>query len=539
LGINDNRQFSTKQGIDAMRINPEYSQEAHIFASLLRRDLLVFAVVFLLFCCQSVLARGQSGLEQTAATETTEQRVERLVSAVAQAQAQVEAYQNQLLELRRELVALKQQMAAEKMASTPAIEPAPVNAGGAEAESGTPSPLEEIRERQAVEESQIATQDATKVETQSKYPLKVSGLLLFNAFVNTRQVDISASPAYALAGPGSTGLSLRQTVLGLDARGPHLFNAVSRADLRVDFFANSAQSNYAASGLLRLRTAHASLNWRNTEAFVELDRSILEPNEPSSLVAVAQPELAWAGNLWNWSPQIGVSNQFVLSDFSRIKMQAALIDTSDPRLPGPTSSNSTITQTERSRWPGTEARIAFLHGENGIGPEIGAGGYFSPHRTSYGDSFDAWAGTMDLRLPVTRHFEMTTNAYRGQALAGFGAGGYVNYYESYLGSSEIVRALDDVGGWAQLKVRAGQRVDINAGYGVDNPFAKEVLAASSSSNTASYAGLARNRSFFSNVIFSPSAYLLFSLEYRRLWTNYSTGPTNFSDVIGIGAGYKF
>ena len=104
-----------------MRINPEYSQEAHIFASLLRRDLLVFAVVFLLFCCQSVLARGQSGLEQTAATETTEQRVERLVSAVAQAQAQVEAYQNQLLELRRELVALKQQMAAEKMASTPAI----------------------------------------------------------------------------------------------------------------------------------------------------------------------------------------------------------------------------------------------------------------------------------------------------------------------------------------------------------------------------------------------------------------------------------
>jgi hypothetical protein len=41
------------------------------------------------------------------------------------------------------------------------------------------------------------------------------------------------------------------------------------------------------------------------------------------------------------------------------------------------------------------------------------------------------------------------------------------------------------------------------------------------------------------VIYSPSAYLLFSLEYRRLWTNYSTGPTNFSDVIGIGAGYRF
>jgi hypothetical protein len=82
-------------------------------------------------------------------------------------------------------------------------------------------------------------------------------------------------------------------------------------------------------------------------------------------------------------------------------------------------------------------------------------------------------------------------------------------------------------------------VQINTGFGTDNPFAKEIYAATLSSNGAYYSGLARNRSFFSNVIYSPSAYLLFSLEYRRLWTNYATGPTNFSDVIGFGAGYKF
>ncbi|MGP8175621.1 MAG: hypothetical protein ACLP7O_13880 [Terracidiphilus sp.] len=451
----------------------------------------------------------------------------------------MEAYQKQLLELRQQIAALQQQMAAEKAVSPPATQPATANAGGAEAPAVNAASLEEIRERQAIEESQIATLDLTKVETQSKYPVTVSGLLLFNGFVNTRQVDNSASPAYAMPGPGSTGLSLRQTVLGLDARGPHLFDATSHADLRVDFFANGTQSNYAASGLLRLRTAHAALDWRNTEALIELDRSILEPNEPSSLVAIAQPELAWAGNLWNWSPQIGVSHRFALSDSSRIKAQAALIDTSDPRLPGSTSSTSPVTQTERSRWPGTEARIAFLHGETGIGPEIGAGGYFSPHETADGDRFDAWAGTMDLRLPLTRYFEMTANAYRGQALAGLGGGGYVNYYYEYAGTTEIVRALDDVGGWAQLKARVGQRVEMNAGYGTDNPFAKEIQTAISSSGATYYSGLARNRSFFSNVIYNPSAYLLFSLEYKRLWTNYGTGPPAFSDVVGIGTGYKF
>jgi hypothetical protein len=390
-----------------------------------------------------------------------------------------------------------------------------------------------------MDESQIATLDLAKVETESKYPLKVSGLLLFNGFVNTRQVDASASPGYALNGSGSTGLSLRQTVLGLDARGPHFLNATSHADLRVDFFANGAQANYAASGILRFRTAHATLNWRDTEAFVEMDRSILEPNAPSSLVALAQPELAWAGNLWNWSPQIGASHQFALSESSRIKAEAALIDTSDPQLPGSTSAGSPVTETERSRWPGTEMRVAFLNGESGTGAEVGVGGYFSPHKNGNGNRFDAWAGTMDARLPLARYFEITANAYRGQALAGLGGDGYVNYYYESDGSAEVATALDDVGGWAQLKAKAGQRVEMNAGFGTDNPFAKEVQEAASNSTPSPYPGLARNRSFFSNVIFSPSAYLLFSLEYRRLWTNYSAGPTNWSDVIGIGAGYKF
>jgi hypothetical protein len=523
-----------------MRATREYSEQARVCGSLPRRGRFAFSAVLLLICCHSGLLRALNGAGQAAPPETTEQKLEHLTAAMAQAQEQMEAYQKQLIELRQQLSVLQLQMAAEKAASPPATQPATTNAGNAPA-TATAASLEEIRERQAIEESQIATHDLTKVETQSKYPLTVSGLLLFNGFVNTRQVDISASPAYALPGSGSTGLSLRQTVLGLDARGPHIFGATSHADVRVDFFANDTQSNYAAGGLLRLRTLHAALNWPNTEAFVEVDRSILEPNAPTSLVAVAQPELAWAGNLWTWNPQVGVSHQSGLGDSTHIKMQAALIDTSDPQLPGSTSGTSPVSQAERSRWPGTEARIAFLRGASGIGPEIGVGGYFSPHETADNDRFNAWAGTVDLRLPLTRHFEITANAHRGQALAGLGGGGYVNYFYQYAGSTEIARALDDIGGWAQFKAKAGQRVEINTGYGTDNPFAKEIRTEIQSWGVPAYIypGLARNRSFYSNVIYSPSAYLVFSLEYKRLWSNYSYGPTDLSDGIGIGAGYKF
>jgi hypothetical protein len=527
-----------------MRLNLKYDGQPCITARNAAPGLFVIICLIMFLSCQNNNVLAQNANSQTTARETTEQKVACLAKLVAKTQSQMEASQKQLLELRQQLADLQQQMTAEKAPSSPTTQFESSSPYAASESATAHASLDEIRERQTIDESQIATHDVTKVETQSKYPLKVTGLLLFNTFVNTRQVDNSASPAYAISGPGSTGLSLRQTVLGFDARGPHLFNATSHADLRVDFFANNMQSNYAASGLLRLRTAHAALDWNYTEAFIELDRSILEPNEPSSLVAVAQPELAWAGNLWNWNPQIGIFRAFPLSDSSRIKAQAALIDTSDPLQPE-TTSTSPLTQTERSRWPGTEVRFEFQHGEEGIGPEIGFGGYFSPHRTGYGDNFDAWAGTMDLRLPLTSHLEMTANAYRGQALAGLGAGGYVNSYYLYAGSTEIVHALDDVGGWAQLKARASQQVELNTAFGIDNPFAKEVHDASSSLNASSgtspysYPGLARNRSSFSNVIYSPSAYLLFSLEYKRFWTNYATGSTDVSDSIGIGVGYRF
>ena len=501
------------------------------------------ATILLLLVCQCSASHGQSDAQQAIAPETTEQKVERLTTAMSQVQAQMEANQKLLLELQKQLAGLQQQMAAEKASSPAAAAPPelatipPVVANAPSTAPATAS-LEEMKERQAIDESQIATHELTKVETQSKYPLTVSGLILFNGFVNTHQVDIPAAPAYAVPGSGSTGISARQTVLGLDARGPHLFGAASHADLRIDFFANGSQSGYTAGGALRLRTAHAGLKWKNTEAFFELDRPILEPNAPTSLLAVGQPELAWSGNLWAWNPQVGISHQFELSRSMRFHTQAALIDASDPHLPHSTLATSNVTASERSRWPGTEARIAFLGGVINAGPEVGVGGYFSPHHSADGAVFNAWAATLDVRLPMSKYFEMTANAYRGQALGGLGGGGYVDYLDRYIGSVETAQALDDVGGWTQLKGRAGQKMEFNAGYGIDNPFAKEIHS-SLLLTAAPYQGLAKNRSFFANTIYSPSTYLQFSLEYRRLWTNYATGSTYFSDVIGIGAGYKF
>ncbi len=500
----------------------------------------VLAVTALLAVPAHHAAVAQTAYASSNPAETTEEKVQRLTAAVAQAQRQMEAYQKQLQDMQKELSALQSQLAAEKgSVLVPSATPQSTAASGTSA-SNASSTLEDIRERQAMQESQIATHEQVKVETESKYPLKVSGLLLFNGYVNTRQVDVSAAPTYAMPGGGSTGLSLRQTVLGLDARGPHLFGATSHADVRIDFFATGSQSSYAAGGLLRLRTAHAGLKWQETEVFFQQDRSFLAPYAPSSLVAVAQPELAWSGNLWSWNPQIGLSRQVGITGSTRFNIEAGLIDAADPQWPGTNAGAiSTISRAERSRWPGSEARIAWAAGDAEAGPQIGVSGYFSPHKTAYGQRFNAWAGAMDLRLPMSKHASLMMNAYRGAALGGLGGGGYVDYVHLYAGSADTVRALDDVGGWAQLQSKAGERLEFNAGYGMDNPFASQIRVSTAIPEYSFYPGLARNRSGFGNVIYSPSTYLLFSLEYRRLWTNDAIGPTNVSDVIGIGAGYRF
>jgi hypothetical protein len=361
---------------------------------------------------------------------------------------------------------------------------------------------------------------------------------------------MAATPTVAVADSGSTGVTLRQTVLGLDARGPHLFGASSSAGLRVDFNGNPQSNTSAApytgfygtsSTLLRIRTAHADLKWDRTDAFFSLDKPILNPDSPTSLAAVAEPSFSWSGNLWTWNPQVGVTQDVPLGSSHALQLQAALIDVQDapvsPLLP---SGATAVTPTaERSRWPGVEAQMS-LHDSREDGNHFGVGGYFSPHLTPVDDRFDSWAATLDTRLHLPLRLEFTASAYRGSALGGLGAGAFKDYvyHQSSVTGQYYIHPLDDVGGWAQLKEKVNERIEFNAAFGLDNVFAGQ-LRRYTVPNGTPYQNLARNRTFTGNVIYSPSAYLLFSLEYRHLQSAPITGLTNATDIIGIAAGYKF
>jgi hypothetical protein len=484
-----------------------------------------------------VLFLATSGHCQTAQPVDLQDQVRRINEAVNRIEAQIDDSQRELGELKNQLAVLQGTAAASSSITAQVQPPPPGTAELASAVAG-------IRESQAIHETQLATLEQTKVESESKYPLKLSGLILMTGMVNTQGVDMAQTPTVALHGSGSTAATIRQTILGLDARGPHLWGAVSHADLRFDFFANPGGTGYGGStalGILRMRTAHAGLDWQHSNVYFSLDRPLMSPDSPTSMTAVAIPALAWSGTLWTWNPQVGASHDFFSDRGLNLRAQAALIDVADPPLlygiPA-AGSYSPPSTTEMSRWPGVQGRLALVKAESESGAHLGIAGFVAPHRLPQHARFDSWAGTADFSVPITRYTLLTGNVYTGQALGGLGAGAFKDYVARISYGEWEYRTLDDMGGWVQWKQHPGERLEFNEAFGIDNVPAHQ-LRPYAVSNADSYYNLARNRTITGNVIFSPSAYLLFTLEYRRIASSFVNSPTEFSDVIGLGAGYKF
>ena len=501
---------------------------------------------------------------QDAAQEALAQKVQQLTDAMARTQALLEKSQQELQQMREQLNDLQRQMAlgspstaapaSTETATTSVTTAAPPSESSPNSSDSNAAAIQDLRERQAIQETEIATQEQTKVETESKYPVKITGMILMSGFKNTSGVDLASNPSVATGGPGTAGATVRQTVLGIDARGPHLFGANSFADLRIDMFGSPAAStptSYSGyyipnSAFVRLRTAHAGLYWDRTELSFALDRPILSPDSPTSLTATAVPALAWSGNLWTWNPQVVISQTLARHGAAGVELQAALIDVGDAPLtpavaPTATPVQSAPTSAERSSKPGVEARIAYGGPDRDDGrAHIGLGGFFAPHVSSLGRNFDSWAGTMDARIPLIAHLEFSGDFYRGAALGGLGGGGYKDFAyalnQTTLGY--YFKPLDDVGGWAQLKATASERLQFNAAFGLDNVFSGQLRRYYVEGGSATQ-NLDRNRTYTSNVIYSPSAYLVFSFEYRHLESAPVEGLPYASNIIGLGAGYKF
>jgi hypothetical protein len=485
----------------------------------------------------------------TQSAEEIERRLNEVTTALNQTQKALQQSLIEIQQLRGELDALKLKSGVAAVKDSAAANVAGSGAtGGAPMASGS-SELDALHEQMDAMQAEIAQHEQTKVETASKYAVRINGLVLFNAFSNVGVVDDADVPTIALprhpdASHGSLGATVRQTLLGFEAIGPHVWNARSSARLSVDFFGGASTNEYgysAPTGFMRLRQTDASLDWERTTAQVGITEPLITPLSPTSYATVAIPGLSASGNLWAWSPQLRVERRIPFSDQTRLTLEGGLIDPGSPAY----TSIQLVTPVEASKRPGYEGRIAFQADRSGGADAhsfvIGVGGYSSDQYYAGGIRIHSWAVTGDWQIPLSKWMEITGEAYRGRALGGFGAGGYKDILMGTDSVTGLTRtaAVDAVGGWSQAKFRFRPTIEANAAWGLDNALASSFDGLILSTSTNPLALNARNSSFIGNVIYRPRTYLIFSPEYRRLQSWQYDGPSSVADIFTITAGFQF
>ena len=392
----------------------------------------------------------------------------------------------------------------------------------------------------------VDDQYQTKVESASKYRLRLSGIVLMNLVSNQGWVDNIDIPTLAGAKPpgdsgGSFGATLRQSEIGFEAFGPSVAGAKTRADLQLDLAGGfPSVPDGVNSGLLRLRTGTMRMDWTNTSVVVGQDGIFFSPNSPTSFASLAIPALSYAGNLWSWVPQIRVEHRVVLGEESSLLFQGGILDPVSGEAPqggfyrqaGPG---------ESSRQPAYGTRVAWTHDIFGQPLRVGVGGFYSRQDYGFSRTVDGWAGMTDIELPLSRQFSLSGKLYRGKGVGGLGGGigRSALFSSSDLGlASTQVRGLNSVGGWAQLKYRPSNKLEFNAAFGMDNAYASD-LKFFQYAQAYGDPTLARNQGSFVNMIYRPRSDLLFSAEYRHLTTYTITNGGNNAGHLNLMMGVLF
>jgi outer membrane murein-binding lipoprotein Lpp len=485
----------------------------------------------------------------SSAVHDLQQQVSELRAAVAEIRSEAAQYRAETAQLRRELQAMRTQPgleaapAADAYASTISA-PAPQEISPRPVASSEPLPdrVAALEETTQLLNSKLDDQYQSKIESASKYRVRLSGIVLFNLFSNRGQTDNADFPSF-VTGPnqgGNFGATLRQSEIGLEAFGPTLAGAKVSASLQADFAGGFPETwNGVNSGLFRLRIARVKMDWGKTALVVGQDDLFVSPLSPTSFASLAVPALNYAGNLWAWTPQVRIEHRFDLSDENHITVQGGILD----NLAGEFPANSYFRAPgpgERSSQPAFGFRTAWTTNILGRTVTVGAAGYYSRQSWPFDHYSDGWAGMTDWEIPIVSRLSLSGEFYRGRSIGGLG-GGISNsvVFDGNPGlPNTAIHGLDDIGGWSQLKFKASSRLEFNAAFGLENPTSAEVRAGSASQI---YLGplLAQKRGGLVNFIFRPRSNLLFSTEYRYLQSFPVSSTNNNADQFNIMMGVLF
>jgi hypothetical protein len=380
-----------------------------------------------------------------------------------------------------------------------------------------PSEGAPLAERVEVAEQRVAELDQTRVTSDNKLPVSLTGMLLFNAYLNGRasgggQYPTVLPPAGRASGGGAT---FRQTVLGLRVDGPTVLGGGKvNGSVFMDFFSGGTGLNQT----MRLRVATLDVAWKRTTVGFAFDKPVMAPREPDSLAQVGVSALTGSGNLWLWQPQVRVEHRLNWKDRAGLRAQAGIYQTAE----GGTGLAADYGDSLAPSRPGYEGRFELWTQRGGRRVEIAPGFHLSSSRV-VGKSIPSRIYTVDWLIRPFSRVDFT-----GQYFAGQNTGVVGGLRQGISIRDRIPEAVHSQGGWAQLKIRASQRTSFHLFAGQQDDRNRNL----------SRDGIAKNQSYGANLMYRWGANLMTGFAASQVRTSYF-GNTRINPHYDLAIAYLF
>jgi hypothetical protein len=416
--------------------------------------------------------------------------------------------------LTEEVQALRRQLAAQGVPTSP-----------------TPVEAAPIEERLEVQERRTEELAQSKVQASQRLPVSLTGMLLFNAFLNGRFNGAQDNPTTASlnAVPRTGGGTFRQTILGLRFQSPQtVLGAGVNGSLYMDFFSNlsgAASPNRAISGnlnrLMRLRIATVELDWGSTALLFGQDKPIISPREPTSLAHVGVSPLTNAGNPWLWQPQARLEQRIRLNDRTDVRAQIGIFQTAEAGQNVPEAIAATL---ESSR-PGFEGRFAFRYA---IGEdrhiEFAPGMHASATHVA-GTSVPSRVYSIDWSIAALPKLDFTGMFYGGQNTANLGT---IRPGFTVLGPGQVI-PTHSLGGWAQVSYTATPRLTFNIFGGQHDDRDRDLRLG----------GIGKNFAYAGNALYRVAPNVILGFETMQIRTHYIGTGRRLNNHYDLALAYQF
>ncbi len=371
--------------------------------------------------------------------------------------------------------------------------------------------------------------DTNMVFVVSKFELKLYGYVKLDASYDSQRTSVGDLMYYVL--PEVNGekddefnMTAKETRFGMDIKGPDVDSIKTTGKVEVDFYGPNGTAN---SPNLRMRLgyldlAHSSgLSLRagqDWETFITVLPKVLNFSY-----------LADAGALGLRRPQARLSQDIPLGEKTKITAKVAAARTIGEDIDG-----GGVDDGADSGSPSVQGNLALeTPGFGGKTAKIGVSGHYGRETLDNSVSnkivstdskdYDSWSVIGSLVLPFGNHVGIQGTIWQGANLD--------NYYGGI--GQGINKTLDTEigaqGGWAQLMFDFTENVNLNLGYGLDDPDDGDLNKGNRS----------KNEILFANVFYKLNSAVTLGFEYSNMTTSYKDESDATDNRFQGSAIFKF